>query len=355
MTADSPTPIPRALEGERPVGHDGSRASVRSLSVLISTHNRIDLLMRALRYLNEAQRPPQWTIDVLVVANACSDGTHAFLESRASGDCASKSVSGLPSLPLRWIAEPEIGKSHALNRAIPEIASELVAFVDDDHRVDSSYLQAVCEAATAYPDAEILCGRILPDWDGSEPDWVHDMDMYRIYPLPVPRYDLGDAPMASPEDTAIPGGGNLIVRTHLFQHVGGFSTDFGPKGHNLAGGEDQEWVRRALALGARAHYVPQIVQYHYVDPDRLKLAYLVRKAYERSASVARMSDAPLRSSFVPRFLFRKVVQHSLLAATSLSQRRRRFHLVRTAASLGEIKGHLQGRADLKSRLKRPQP
>lgn len=349
MTAVSPTPVSRALEGDRPASDHGGRTSIRSLSVLISTHNRVDLLARALRHLNEARRPPHWTVDVLVVANACSDGTHALLESRASDDFASKSAIGLPALPLRWIAEPEVGKSHALNRAIPEIASELVAFIDDDHRVDSSYLQAVCEAATTYPDAEILCGRILPDWDGSEPDWVHDTDIYRIYPLPVPRYDLGDAPIASPEEKAIPGGGNLIVRTRLFQRVGGFSTGFGPKGHNLAGGEDQEWVRRALALGATVHYVPQIVQYHFVDPARLKLAYLVRKAYERSASVTRMTEASLRSVLVPRFLIRKVAQHFVLAATSISRRRRRFYLVRTAASLGEIKGHLQGRADLKSR------
>jgi len=98
--------------------------------------------------------------------------------------------------------------------------------------------------------------------------------------------------------------------------------------------------------------VPDIVQYHFVDGTRLRLTYLVRKAYERSASVTRMSVAAPRSSVVPRFLFRKVAQHSFLAATSLSQLRRRFHLVRAAASLGEIKGHLQGRVDLRNGRKR---
>ncbi len=96
-------------------------------------------------------------------------------------------------LPLQLIEVPTPGKSHALNRAIPEIDTELTAFVDDDHRVDENYLIAIEQAAQTWPDAGLYCGRILPDWDGSEPAWVHDEGPYRIYPLPVPRYDQGDA------------------------------------------------------------------------------------------------------------------------------------------------------------------
>jgi GT2 family glycosyltransferase len=323
----------------------------RSLSVLISTHDRADLLERTIRYLNEAARPGGWTIDILVVANACTDRTHDFLS-----NCSSQGNAGAPQehgsrLGLHWVAEPDIGKSHAQNRAIRVLTAEWVAFVDDDHRVDSSYLAAVCEAVENYPDADIFCGRILPDWDGTEPAWVHDTGEYRIYPLPVPRYDLGDKPLPSPEEKGIPGGGNLVVRRSLFERAGGFATDFGPQGHNLAGGEDQEWVRRAIAAGARLQYVPAIVQHHYVDHERLRLSYLLRKAYERSASVARMASEAT-SAGLPPYLFRKSMQHSLLAATALSTPRRRFHLVRAAASLGEIKGHLQARSDRANRAGR---
>ena len=316
---------------------------VRSLSVLISTHDRAELLERTIHYLNEAARPLGWNVDILVVANACSDRTHAFLSSYVALGGAGASRERTSRLDLRWIAEPAIGKSHAQNRAIPMLSSDWVAFVDDDHRVDASYLVAVCEAVTAYPDVDIFCGRILPDWDGTEPAWVHDTGEYRIYPLPVPRYDLGVEPLPSPEEKGIPGGGNLVVRRKLFERVGGFATDFGPRGHNLAGGEDQEWVRRAITARARLQYAPGIVQHHYVDHERLRLSYLLKKAYERSASVARMTSATTVT--LPRYLFSKAAQHSLLAATALSTPRRRFHLVRTAASLGEIKGHLQARAD----------
>ena len=51
----------------------------RTLTVLISTHDRAALLERALRHLNEARRPPGWAVEILVVANACTDATHELL------------------------------------------------------------------------------------------------------------------------------------------------------------------------------------------------------------------------------------------------------------------------------------
>jgi GT2 family glycosyltransferase len=314
-----------------------------TLTVLISSHNRAGLLDRTLRYLNEARYPGGWSVDTLVVANACSDRTHSLLDLYACA--ASDTETRGTRLRLRWVAEPRMGKSHALNCAIPLLTSEWVAFVDDDHRVDSGYLEGICTAAKDYPEADILCGRILPDWDGSEPPWVHDEGPYRIYPLPVPRYDLGDRPLASGHEMPTPGGGNLVLRSELFDRVGDFSTVFGPVGRGLGGAEDHEWVQRAIAAGARVQYVPNIVQYHYVDPTRLKLGYLVRKAYERSASAVRLGGTGSGNRLVPLYMIRKVGVYSLAALTSTGKRQRRFRLVRLAASLGEIKGHIHARID----------
>ena len=314
-------------------------AVAQTLTVLISSHNRAGLLERTLRYLNEARRPGNCVVNILVAANACTDGTHALL------DRYIRAAAGDGRLALRWVAEPRAGKSHALNCALPLLVSDLVAFVDDDHRVDVGYLEGVCKAATDYHDADILCGRILPDWDGSEPPWVHDEGPYRIYPLPVPRYDLGDRPLSSPQDTTTPGGGNLVLRTSLFDRVGDFSTSYGPVGRGLGGAEDHEWVLRAIAAGARAQYVPDIVQYHFVDPDRLQLGYVMRKAFERSASAVRLTGTAGRGWLVPPYMIRKAGEYGLAVVAAFGQQRRRFHLVRLAASLGEIKGHIHARLD----------
>ncbi|HNU10252.1 MAG TPA: glycosyltransferase family 2 protein [Rubrivivax sp.] len=304
------------------------------LTVLICTHDRAALLARAVASLDAAARPADWVVDILVAANACRDGTHDWLAQRAAASA--------PALPLTWFAEPVPGKSHALNSALPRITADLVAFVDDDHRVDTDYLRAVCAAADAHPQATLLCGRILPDWDGSEPEWVHHDGPYRIYPLPVPRFDLGEQPRELTADVAIPGGGNLAARTTWLPVIGAFSTDMGPTGHDLGGAEDLDWVLRALRLGARLRYEPSMLQYHYVDGRRLTLAYLMRKAYRRTASTIGLGESRLAGG-VPRYLYRKLVEYGFKACTAVGSARRRFYLVRTAAALGELAGHRQAR------------
>ena len=103
-----------------------------ALTILICTHNRADLLQKTLASLNRARRPAM-PVRILVAANACSDDTvvqmQAYQTRQATGN----------DLPLQVLAVPTPGKSHALNAAIPTIETELIALVDDDHRVDENY------------------------------------------------------------------------------------------------------------------------------------------------------------------------------------------------------------------------
>jgi arylsulfatase A-like enzyme/glycosyltransferase involved in cell wall biosynthesis len=301
---------------------------VTALTILICTHNRADLLQKTLASLNRAHRPAI-PVHILVAANACTDDTVAQMEAYQARQAAGN------ELPLQVIKVPAPGKSNALNAAIPQIETELIALVDDDHRVDEHYLTAIELATTTWPDAGLYCGRILPDWDGSEPAWVHDSGPYRIYPLPVPRYDQGDVPRAvTAEAGPIPGGGNLVVRRRVFELTGRFSTELGPHGHDLGGGEDSEYVLRALARGEHCQYVPGIVQYHYVDTERLRLGYLLKKSFQRTRSTARLRGG----GAVPLYMWRKLAEYGFHSVFSLSWAKQRFYWVRTAAALGEIQG-----------------
>jgi arylsulfatase A-like enzyme/GT2 family glycosyltransferase len=297
------------------------------VAVLICTHNRAALLARTIASLNAAPRPEKAEVRLFVVANACSDGTHQYLEDYRNARDG--------RLPLDWIAEPVAGKSNALNRALPQIEADAVAFVDDDHRVDARYLVEVVAALRAYPEAGLICGRILPDWDGSEPEWVHDTGPYRIYPLPVPRYDPGPKPFRAGLAGPIPGGGNLVVRREVIRRTGPFLTELGPTGHDLGGAEDLEWVRRALRGGAPLQYAPGIIQHHYVDAERLTLSYLLRKGFQRSKSVMRFHRT---ERGMPLYMWRKLAGNVLRSVFTLRAEIRRFYLVRAASALGEISG-----------------
>jgi len=306
------------------------------LTVLICTHNRLQLLQRTLRYLQEAERPAGVDCEILVLANGCNDGSVAWLAGYSEH---SQRDTGDPVLPLRVIEEPRLGKSFALNTAIDSLAGSdpdrhLIAMVDDDHRVDPGYLLGAVRAVVEFPGFALFCGRIIPDWDGSEPAWVHDQGPYRIYPLPVPRFERGDQPRPMTPDVGIPGGGNLVLRYGVFERVGGFMTDAGPRGHDLAGGEDSEFVLRAQEKGERIQYVPWFTQYHYVDLERLKFPYLLRKSYQRTRATTGLGEGGANG--VPRYLWRKLFTYMAQGLWSLSWARTRFYMMRVAATWGEV-------------------
>jgi GT2 family glycosyltransferase len=301
---------------------------LRSITILICTHNRADLLERALASLNAATRP-RCEVEILVAANACTDGT----VNRLRAYQARQAAMGWISLRLIEVLTP--GKANALNRAIEIIASELTAFVDDDHRVDAGFLVALEQASSEWPEAGLYCGRILPDWQGTEPSWVRDDGPWRVYPPPIPSYDLGPSPRRIDlTGDPVPGGGHLVARREVLALRPSFSVGLGPHGHDLGGGEDTDYVLRTMARGVACQYVPAMLQWHFVDPDRLRLSYVLRKSYQRSRASARVRG----DGAIPLFMWRKLAETVLRCVVSASLARRRFFLVRAAGALGEIRG-----------------
>ena len=132
----------------------------------------------------------------------------------------------------------------------------------------------------------------------------------------------------------------MFLRRSVFERIGLFSEHLGPMKHNLSGGEDVDFVVRAIKSGERFLYVPGAIQYHHVDYDRFTLQYLVKKAYKRSSVSrhVRCSSSMEISSNIPLYLYRQVVIRLWKAVFTINQNKRRFYLVRLASALGEIEG-----------------
>jgi len=301
-------------------------------TIVLCTHDRATLLERALTSLAATAVPEGTDVETVVVANACRDATAQVVRSWQERGV-------IPN--LRLLEEPRLGKSHALNRGISEAAGDLLIFIDDDHRVARDWLANVLAAARGAAEIPCFCGRILPDWDGSEPPWVQDDGEYRIRPFPVPNFDLGVEPCDVTLQGFLPGGGNLFFRKSVLRDVGEFDPRLGPLGHDLGGGEDVAFVVRVLRAGLPIRYIPGALQYHYVDPRRLTLRYIVRKGYQRSRDLRCSTPAPPGPQVVgiPRYLFLQLFGQLWRAAATLDTNRRRHFLVRGAATLGEIVGY----------------
>ena len=219
--------------------------------------------------------------------------------------------------------------------------SDYLCFVDDDQRVEKDFFIAIDSAISQFPEATIFCGQLTPDWTGLEPDWIHVKGNYQIYPIPIPDFTLGLKPKRITHETGHPSGGNLIIKKEVFSRIGCFSTALGPKGHNLAGGEDSDFVIRALNASEFIQYIPNIIQYHYVELARLKLPYLIKNSFQRTRSFVSVNQ-PMHTA-VPLYMWRKLFNYILGSLFSFNKIKIRFYLMRIASTCGEIIGLIEKR------------
>lgn len=303
------------------------------LTIVICTHNRSTLLSAALDSINAADKPEKHDITILVIANACTDTTVIDLEQYQANQLKSNLV------PLFFAKEVKIGKSYALNYAINLTKDGYLCFMDDDQRVDRNYFTAIVNAVDIFPEASMLCGPLFPDWNGNEPNWIHEAGKYRIYPLPVPLFDLGKVPLRIAQENQSPPGGQVIIRRDVFDRIGLFSENLGPTGHNLMGSEDTEFFLRAIDKNEIFQYIPNIIQYHYVDANRLTLRYILKNSFQRNRSLTMTHHRDTRK--VPLYLWSKLFNYFFGAIFSFKSVKIRFYLIRCAGIMGQIIGRMQ--------------
>ncbi|HUW28690.1 MAG TPA: sulfatase-like hydrolase/transferase [Sulfuriferula sp.] len=305
--------------------------SVVRLAVVICTHNRAHSLTATLDSLYACGYAGTEAVDILVVANHCHDDTLATLAAFRS--CHYQSL-----LRLRWIEEPVAGKSHALNAAIASTDNDYLCFIDDDQVVETGFLQHLLDGLDAYQDDAIFCGRIWPAWDGSEPAWVHAQEPYAIPIRPFPEFDLGQDSITIAPNQRFPSGGNITVHRRVFTQIGNFAVELGPTGHNLAGGEDHDFIGRATAHGHTIRYLPKVRQLHAIDAQRTSTLYTLRKSFFRSRShfLIHAEDSQPRP-----YMVRKILSHLGKAVFTFNPDRRFFYLSRFSASAGELAGALE--------------
>jgi glycosyltransferase involved in cell wall biosynthesis len=116
-----------------------SRPERPTVSVVIPTWNRRDLVARAVESVLAQTRPPE---EVIVVDDGSTDGTAASLAER------------FPDLNL--VEQENRGVSAARNRGVHEAAGSWIAFLDSDDRWLETKLERQLAAIEASPDY-LLC------------------------------------------------------------------------------------------------------------------------------------------------------------------------------------------------------
>jgi glycosyltransferase involved in cell wall biosynthesis len=238
-------------------------------SVIVPTRNRADRLDACLAALAHQSLPAE-QFEILVVDNGSTDGTAARIarwsELRPG---------------LRRVEEPVPGVSRARNAGIAAARGELLAFVDDDAVAESRWLALLLGAYDRFPGVGAACGRARLRLERRPPAWYggYSESWYSAM-------DFGPTARLLLDPAEVPWSLNLSVRASLARDIGGFSEDLGRVDGNLHSGEEFPFVLALRAAGLHIAYEPDAVVWHAVPAERLRLRWLVRRAWAEGRTIS---------------------------------------------------------------------
>ena len=294
------------------------------ISVILCTYNRCQTLKSALESAAALVVPECVEWEVLIVDNNSSDGTREVVQEFCN------SYSGR----FRYVFEAQQGKSYALNTGIREARGHVLAFLDDDVRVDPNWLQNLT-GGLQDGDWSGAGGRIITDWTCSPPPWLSAGSRYAAGPLVAfhPQPDAGE--LNEP-----PIGTNMAFRREMFEKYGGFRTDLGPCPYSEIRGEDTEFGARLLRGGERLRYEPSAIVYHPVQPKRLNKRYFMAWWFDKARSEIRVFGAEPGTKYlvagVPLYLLRRLAAWTVRWIFAVDPVQRFSNKLSAWMNLGEI-------------------
>ena len=230
------------------------------VSVIIPTHNRIESLLRTLTAFEGQTFDPR-EMELIVVADGCSDATSSTLRSRPTRlDCELIELSGL-------------GAGAARNAGAEAARGSILLFMDDDIEPAPDLVAAHVRAHGEHP-GRVVMGPYPPSLRGrssffrmrTRSWWQSHFDRLS---RPGHRFTYRD--LVS---------GNLSIDAGLFRRIGGFDPSIPG-----AGGEDYELGVRLLEAGVELHFEPEAGAVHHEHETMTLEGSLRRARHEGRAEV----------------------------------------------------------------------
>jgi GT2 family glycosyltransferase len=291
-----------------------------SISVVVCTRERAQLLAGALDALARLEVAPA---EVIVVDNApTSDATALVCRGR----------------PVRRVVEPRPGLDRARNRGWREARGEVVAYVDDDARVDRWWTVSL-GMAFRHPGVGGVTGLVL----------AAELDTYaqRYFELRLGGMRKGFVPKVfgpghdpGLESFRIGVGTNMAFRRRVLEELGGFDPRL-DVGTATRGGGDLDMLFRVVRSGAAILYEPSALVRHLHRVDRAGLLAQMRDngTSFRALLQCRAEETAAGARTVRRHLWR---WHLRRHVRDVVRAARRADLLGVQAALAEAAGSRDG-------------
>ena len=297
-----------------------------NITVILCTYNRCQSLGTTLNSIAASVLPNSVAWEVLVVDNNSTDKTRELIED----------FCGRYPQRVRYLFEPQPGKSYALNAGIREASGDVLVFADDDANVESTWLWNLTQSLNSGEWAG-AGGRIILQWPSSLPSWLSTEGPYARHCFP--GFDHGEQ---AKRLNAPPFGANMAFRREMFDMYGVFRTDLGPSAcveipqHS----EDTEFGRRLIAGGQRLRYEPSAVVYHPVIEERINKEYFLKWRFDLGRANFRIFGIRPGTKWfiggIPLYLFRRLAVWTARWMFTSEPSRRFSHKVTAWEKAGEI-------------------
>jgi glycosyltransferase involved in cell wall biosynthesis len=213
-----------------------------AVSVLIPTHQRRETLRAALESLAR-QSVDAGAYEVVVAADACSDGTQEMVHSLE-----------VP-YELRRVEPRGRGRSAAVNAALAAARGEVAIVLDDDMRVVPEFVE---RHRAHHPPGSRRCvlGAVPVELEEGSPHAARYVKA---------RFDRHLSRLSDPAHLALPRSfytGNASLRAEVLSEVGGFDESFG-----VYGNEDVELSLRLRKAGVELGFDPEAKALQGYDKD----------------------------------------------------------------------------------------
>ena len=229
---------------------------MKSISIVICTYRREDLLKECLDSIIEFGRDYYDLIEVIVVDNDCN--------SRIDKLCRKYNK----DVDLKYVEAKMLGLSYARNKGIESSTGYYIFFLDDDAKImEDTLCHLFKEIEIHKPD--IFGGSFIRYFLLDPPIWL-------------PR-DFGNSVFISEDYCQLKEGyltgGIFVVKKSVFEVVGLFNFNLGMKGSKIGYGEEDEFQDRARKFGFKIMFSPFFKIWHLVGRHKYCLRWHLAENY----------------------------------------------------------------------------
>lgn len=166
---------------------------------------------------------------------------------------------------LRYFREPRPGLSCARNRGIAEATAEIIAFTDDDVRVDQWWLDGIVRGFGRARDVACVTGPIVAASLENAVQLYFEKRrgavLFRERVLDLTE-NRDNSPLYPYSGSIFGGGANFAMTRSALEELSGFDEALGA-GTPCGGGEDVDIFIRTVLAGHRLAYEPSAIVSHF--------------------------------------------------------------------------------------------